>query len=53
MQVNLEQYLKYQHEPLNEAIKDLVRIPSVIEKGEAGFIFGRAVDDALRKTLTQ
>jgi len=36
---------------LKEAIKELVRIPSVIKEGGDGFPFGKAVDDALGKTL--
>jgi predicted dipeptidase len=51
MQAKIKQHLQNQHRPLKEAIKDVVRIPSVIEEGGAGFTFGKGVDDALRTTL--
>jgi predicted dipeptidase len=51
MRAKTKQHLQNQHEPLKEAIKEVVRIPSVIRKGRDGFPFGRGVDDALRKTL--
>jgi predicted dipeptidase len=51
MPAKIKQHLQNQHEPLKEAIKEVVRIPSVIEEGGAGLTFGKGVDDALRKTL--
>jgi len=51
MQPNIKQHLQSQHKPLKEAIKELVRIPSVIEEENGKFPFGECVDDALRKTL--
>jgi len=51
MQPNIEQHLQDQRGPLIEAIKELIRIPSIIKEGGDGFPFGRGVDIALRKTL--
>lgn len=51
MRPQLKQHLQNQHEPLKEAIKELIRIPSVIEDADGKFPFGQSVDDALRKTL--
>lgn len=51
MQPKFKQHLQNQREPLKEAIKELVRIPSVVKEGGDGFPFGGGVDDALRKTL--
>ncbi len=45
------QHLENQQEPLKEAIKEVVRFPSVIDEEGDGFPFGKAVDDVLRKTL--
>lgn len=51
MHQSLESHLEALHEPLNEALIELVRIPSVCEEGAEGFPFGPAVDCALRKAL--
>jgi succinyl-diaminopimelate desuccinylase len=37
--------------PMKAALMELLRIPSVCNEGEAGFPFGAAVDQALRKAL--
>lgn len=47
----INQHLENQQEPLKEAIKEVVCIPSVIDEEGGGFPFGTAVDDVLRKTL--
>ena len=44
-------HLKAQQEPLKKALAELVRIPSVCEEGGAGYPFGEAIDQALRKAL--
>ena len=51
MHQSLESHLQAQHEPLKEALIELVRIPSVCDEGAEGFPFGPAVDCALRKAL--
>ena len=51
MRPKIKQHLQNQHEPLKEAIKELIRIPSVIEEKDGEFPFGESVDGALRKTL--
>ena len=51
MKPEIQQHVRNQRAPLKEAIKDVVRIPSVIQEGGEGLPFGRGVDDALKKTL--
>lgn len=48
---NLTSYLEAQQEPLEQALVDLVRIPSVCEEGGGGYPFGEAIDQALHKAL--
>lgn len=43
--------LERQKEPLKEALKALVSIPSVIAEDQDSFPFGKAIDDALQKAL--
>jgi predicted dipeptidase len=49
--MDITSHLEKQKIPLIEAVKDLVRIPSVIAEGQDGFPFGPAIDAALRKAL--
>jgi predicted dipeptidase len=51
MPINIDQHLKNQEEPLLEAVKTLVRIPSVLDEEAVDFPFGKGVDDALREAL--
>ena len=51
MDENFDAHLAAQHEPLKEALLDLVRIPSVCDEGGGGYPFGKNVDQALRKAL--
>jgi predicted dipeptidase len=51
MKEEIKQHLANQRDPLREAIKGLVRFPSVLEEGGDGFPFGKGVDGVLRKTL--
>jgi succinyl-diaminopimelate desuccinylase len=48
---DLASYLQAQQVPMKAALMELLRIPSVCNEGEAGFPFGAAVDQALRKAL--
>jgi len=47
----LAEYLSAQHAPMKAALKELVRIPSVLNEGDGGFPFGEGIDQVLRKTL--
>lgn len=49
--MEIEPQLEKQEMLLVEAVKDLVRIPSVIAEGQDGFPFGPAIDAALRRIL--
>ncbi|NOR88896.1 MAG: Sapep family Mn(2+)-dependent dipeptidase [Anaerolineales bacterium] len=51
MPPNIRDHLKNQEEPLVEAIKTLVRIPSVLDEEATDFPFGKGIDDALREAL--
>ncbi len=48
---DLTRHLEAQQEPLKQALKELVRIPSVCLEGEGGFPFGEAIDKALWEAL--
>jgi succinyl-diaminopimelate desuccinylase len=48
---SLAKYLIAQQEPMKAALKELVRIPSVLSEGDGGYPFGGGVDQALRKAL--
>lgn len=49
--MDLLPYIERQKTPLKEALKALISFPSVLAEGEDGYPFGKAIDDALRKTL--
>lgn len=52
MLINLAPHLATQQEPLKKSLIELVRIPSVCEEGATdGTLFGKAIDQALRKAL--
>jgi len=51
MTIDIQQHLWNQRIPLKEAIKELVRIPSVIQESGGVLPFGKDIDDALRRTL--
>jgi len=51
MPIDINDHLKNQEEPLVEAIKTLVRIPSVLDEEAVDFPFGKSIDDALREAL--
>ena len=51
MTIDIQQHLWNQRIPLKEAIKELVRIPSVIQESGGVLPFGKGIDDALRRTL--
>ncbi len=46
-----EPQLQALQHPMKEAIKELVRIPSFLVEGGAGYPFGRAVHEALQKAV--
>jgi succinyl-diaminopimelate desuccinylase len=48
---NLDAHLFAQQALLKAALVELVRVPSVCDEGEAGYPFGEAIDQALRKAL--
>ena len=48
---DLTRHLQAQQEPLKKALAELIRIPSVCDEGGAGYPFGEAIDQALRKAL--
>jgi succinyl-diaminopimelate desuccinylase len=47
----LPRYLEAQQAPMKAALIELLRLPSVCTEDEAGFPFGAAVDQALRRAL--
>ena len=49
--MQIDPHLEKLQMPLVEAVKDLVRIPSVIAEGQDGFPLGPAIDAALRTAL--
>jgi predicted dipeptidase len=51
MQEAIARHLTSQHAPLKAALKELVRIPSVLDEGAGGYPFGEAIDQALRRAL--
>jgi predicted dipeptidase len=51
MRYDFSNHLAAQREPLKEALKELVRIPSVCDKGAGGYPFGEPIEQALRKAL--
>ncbi|OGN93775.1 MAG: hypothetical protein A2Z71_01730 [Chloroflexi bacterium RBG_13_50_21] len=51
MDENFDAHLAALHEPMKRALVELVRIPSVCEEGAGGYLFGEAVNQALRKAL--
>jgi predicted dipeptidase len=51
MQEAIARHLASQHAPLKAALKELVRIPSVLDEGAGGYPFGEAIDQALRRAL--
>ncbi len=51
MHVDLSGTIEAQREPMKAALKELLRIPSVINEGDGGYPFGKGVDQALRKAL--
>ncbi|WP_202707501.1 M20 family metallopeptidase [Sporosalibacterium faouarense] len=47
----LNEQLQKNHEPLIDAIKKVVRIPSIIDEDSKEFAFGEDIDKALKETL--
>jgi predicted dipeptidase len=51
MQEVIARHLASQQAPMKAALKELVRIPSVLDEGAGGYPFGEAIDQALRRAL--
>jgi predicted dipeptidase len=51
MQEAIAHHIESQQAPMKAALKELVRIPSVLDEGGGGYPFGEAIDQALRKAL--
>jgi len=49
--MEFSKYIDKQDKPLKEALRALIRIPSVLAEDEDGPPFGKPIDDALRLTL--
>ena len=51
MDLDISQQLEAQRAPMKAALIDLVRIPSVLAESTGDYLFGPAIDQALRKAL--
>jgi succinyl-diaminopimelate desuccinylase len=51
MQEAIARHLANQQEPMKAALKELVRIPSVLDEGGGGYPLGEGIDQALHRAL--